>query len=79
VASLEIEKNTVVITSPRMKTTIKMVKTNYNHPGKPRFDSMLGTGRTVTVITTASRIGLMIDAEPRTPNRITNTAAKPTK
>jgi len=36
-------------------------------------------GQQVMVITAASKIGLMIDAAPRIPNRITNTLAMPTK
>jgi len=53
-----IEKNTVRITSPNTSTTIPMVRTSASQPGIPRFDKRLGMGRTVMVMTAASKIGL---------------------
>ena len=79
VDSLVIEKNTVAMTSPSSRTTNKMLTTSASQPGMPRFVRRLGTGRTVIVITAASRIGLIIEAEPRIPNRITKILAAPTR
>ena len=69
------EKNTVTITIPNTSTTIKMVNTSDSQPGTPRFDKRLGMGNTVIVMTAASKIGLIMEADPRIPNRITKIAA----
>jgi hypothetical protein len=73
------EKNTVKITRIKSRATIKMLTTSANQPGIPRFVNRLGTGRTVMVITAASRMGLMMEAELRIPNKITTIQANPTR
>ena len=77
--SLVTEKKTVKMTSPKIKTTSRMVSTSDSQPGTPRFVRRLGIGRTVMVITAASRIGLMMEAEARIPNKITKILATATR
>ena len=79
VVSLVIEKKTVRMTAIRMAATSRMVNTKESQPGMPRRARRLGIGSTVIVITIASRIGLMMVAASRTPNRIKNMLAIPTR
>jgi hypothetical protein len=77
--SLVTEKKTVAMTSPNKSTTARMVSTSASQPGIPHRVRRPGMGRAVMVITTASNIGLMIEAVSRIPNRITNILAMPTR
>lgn len=75
--NLDIPRKKSTMTRSSAPTTAITVMTRDSHAGSPCRANLLGRGRTVIVMTTASRIGLRIMAVAWIPNMMTKTLAIP--